>query len=358
MKWQIPYLTADLPGIGGEIRREIEDFVVEEVPAYEPGGEGEHTFFRVEKRGISTPALIQSVARELGCPEREIGNAGLKDARSIARQTLSVRGVSPEAVTAIMLDRAEILWAKRHTNKLRPGHLRGNRFTLRIRDVVPDAARRAEPILATLSVRGVPNGYGVQRFGAYGDTHHIGRMALKGDREGLKARGIRRPSKRMQRFYASALQSALFNRYLTERMERELMDDLLLGDVARKETTGGIFVVEDVEVERPRVKAWEISPTGPMYGYKMLQAQAYAGALEAEILNEAEIELEEFRVVRSKGTRRPLRYQPEGLRWEMEDEGTFVVSFFAPKGSYATMLLRELMKAEAVLDEEEDGDEE
>src|SRR5512145_896939 len=125
--WQIPYLTADLPGIGGVIRAEIEDFIVEEVPAYEPCGEGEHTFFGIEKRGIATQVVAKQVAQALDIPEREISRAGLKDARAVARQTLCVHMIPPEKLLALELDRAQVLWAKRHTNKLRSGHLKGNR---------------------------------------------------------------------------------------------------------------------------------------------------------------------------------------------------------------------------------------
>ena len=352
--WHIPYLTADVAGIGGVIRTVPEDFRVEEVPAYEPCGAGEHTYFRVEKRDLSTPALIRQVADALGVPQRDVSCAGLKDARAVAEQTLSVHGVPPERVLALELDRARVLWARLHTNKLRTGHLRGNRFTLRIREVAPGAASRAEAILARLAERGVPNGYGVQRFGNAGDNHEIGLLLLRDDTEGLRARHIRRPSKRMRGFYVSALQSALFNRVLTLRLDRGVMDGLLLGDIAKKQDTGGLFTVEDVAAERPRVAAWEISPTGPMFGYKMMAAQAEAAALEAGVLADAGLMPEDFRPVRARGTRRPLRYLPEGLTWAMEGADVLRVAFFAPKGSYATMLLRELMKAETVLDEDDD----
>ena len=124
------------------------------------------------------------------------------------------------------------------------------------------------------------------------------------------------------------------------------MDDVLLGDVAKKTETGGIFTVEDVDTDSPRAKAWEISATGPIYGYKMLAAQDDAGALESKVLADADIQLDEFRPFKAKGSRRPLRYYPEGLSWQMEADDVLSVSFFAPKGAYATMLLRELMKVE------------
>ncbi|MFN2110225.1 MAG: tRNA pseudouridine(13) synthase TruD [Anaerolineae bacterium] len=356
LNWEIPYLTPDLPGIGGKMRVEIDDFIVEEVPAYDPCGEGEHTFFGVEKRDISTLMLIKQIAQALEVSEREIGSAGLKDARAVARQTLSVQWVPPEKILALTLDKAQVLWAKRHTNKLRSGHLRGNRFTLRLRDVVPEAEVRAAAIVDQLLARGVPNGYGRQRFGNRGNNHEMGLLLLRNDRAALRTHGIYHLSYKMRQFLISALQSALFNTLLAVRIERGLLDDVLPGDVARKEDTGGIFIVEDVAAERPRVRAWEISATGPIYGYKMLAAQAEAGALEDTILEEAGIAPMDFRPFKAKGSRRPLRYYPEGLSWQMEGPDVLTLSFFAPKGAYATLLLRELMKTEVSLEEEDAAD--
>ena len=346
LNWEIPYLTGALPGVGGAIRDETEDFVVEEVPAYEPCGEGEHTFFGVEKRDVSTLVLIREIAGALGVSEREISSAGLKDARAVARQTLCVQWVPPEKIMALDLPKARILWAKRHTNKLRSGHLRGNRFTIRIRDVVPDAAVRAEAIASQLLSRGVPNGYGRQRFGNRGDNHEVGLLLLRNDRPGLREHGVHHVSRKMRQFFVSAVQSSLFNAVLAVRIQGGTMDDVLLGDIAKKTETGGIFTVENVAAESPRAKAWEISATGPIFGYKMLAAKDDAGALESQVLADANIPLDAFRPFNAKGSRRPLRYHPEGLQWEMEADDVLCVSFFAPKGAYATMLLRELMKGE------------
>ncbi len=344
MEWHVPYLTADLPGVGGVIRETVEDFVVEEVPAYLPAGQGEHTFFWVEKRGISTMLLVKQLAQALGCAPQAIGTAGLKDARAVARQMFSVHGIPPARVMALELERAHILWARRHPHKLRTGHLKGNRFTVRIRHVEPGAADRAAAILDRLLQRGVPNGYDAQRFGRRGDNHELGLLLLREGRAGFRRRGLRYPDPRLRRLFVSALQSALFNQYLTARLCAGTMDDLLPGDLAKKLDTGGLFVVEEVEAERPRLQRWEISPTGPIYGYKMLAAQRDAGALEADILRRADLTAEDFRRVKAKGSRRPLRYRPVGLTWTMEDATTLRLTFFAPKGSFATMLLREVMK--------------
>ncbi len=354
---QLPYLTADLPGIGGRLRGVHEDFVVEEVPAYAPCGFGEHTFFEVEKRDLSTPMLVQALARALGIPPQDVSYAGLKDARAVTRQVFSVQWLAPETILALQLEHARVLWATRHTNKLRVGHLRGNRFAIRIRDLPPDADTRAATILATLMQRGVPNGYGVQRFGNDGRNAEIGLLLLRNDRAGLRARGIHHLPFRQHRFYLSALQSALFNRYLAERLQRGLLDDVLTGDIARKHATGGMFTVESAEAESPRARAAEISAAGPIYGYRMWPAGGEPAALEAGILATAGLTLEDFRAAKLKGSRRPVRYIPEELVWHNEGDA-LVVQFFAPKGAFATMLLRELMKSDTDLDESADDEDE
>ena len=344
LDWQVPYLTEDLPGIGGVIRDETEDFVVDEVPAYEPCGDGEHTYFRVEKRNVDTMRLVREIAQKLDLPPRAISYAGLKDARAVARQTFSVQFVPVETIESLQLDNARILWVSRHRNKLRIGHLRGNRFTLRVREVEADADSRAAAILKTLMARGVPNAYGPQRFGNHGDNHIAGFHLLHDDKGALAEIGIRHLSRRLHGLFISSLQSALFNQVVALRTRQGTLDTVIPGDIARKEDTGGIFTVTDVAVDRPRAAAWEISATGPIFGDKIMQAQEEAGEIESQILAAAGLSLEDFRASKEHGVRRPLRFNPEGLTWRVEDRDQLVVSFFSPKGSFATMLLRELMK--------------
>jgi tRNA pseudouridine13 synthase len=344
LDWQVPYLTAELPGIGGVIREQPEDFIVEEIPAYEPSGDGEHTYFRIEKWGIPTPALVKQIAMKLDVSTQVISYAGLKDAHALARQTLSAHFVEPARIQALELENARVLWVTRHRNKLRLGHLRGNSFTLRIRNILPEAAARAEDILEVLAARGVPNAFGPQRFGNRGDNHIVGYHLVRNDRGALEAMGIRHPSRQMHGFFISALQSALFNRVVALRLQQGTLDTVIAGDVVRKEDTGGIFTVEDVAAERPRASNWGISATGPIYGYKLMAAQEEAGRLEAQVLAEAGLTLDDFRTVKAEGVRRPMRFNPEDLTWEIEGDTNLIISFFAPKGSFATMFLRELMK--------------
>ena len=167
------FLTADLPGTGGIMKETPEDFLVAEIPLYLPCGEGEHTFAEIEKRGITTFEALRRVAKALDVAERDLGYAGMKDARGVTRQTFSIPRVAPERVLALELPGIRVLSAVLHKNKLKLGHLRGNRFSLRLREVATDAEAKASAVLAVLARRGVPNYFGEQRFGRRGDNDRL-----------------------------------------------------------------------------------------------------------------------------------------------------------------------------------------
>ncbi|MCA9728921.1 MAG: tRNA pseudouridine(13) synthase TruD, partial [Candidatus Eisenbacteria bacterium] len=172
----LPLLTATVPGTGGRIRMEPEDFVVAEIPAYEPAGEGEHLFLEIEKRGRTTDDVRRALAKRIGARQDDIGVAGLKDKHAVTTQWMSVPGklLSEMDATGLGLDGVRVLQARRHRNKLRTGHLRGNRFTITIRGVSEDAHAHARTCVARIIEEGVPNYYGEQRFGHRGETVTLG----------------------------------------------------------------------------------------------------------------------------------------------------------------------------------------
>lgn len=338
-----PLATESLPGIGGRIRVELEDFVVEEVPAYEPSGEGEHVFLFVEKRGIATPALLEYLRDVGGVPEREIGSAGLKDRRAVARQWLSIPRRYADRARVLEELGVRILDARPHRHKLRTGHLKGNRFRILVRGPTAgvDVARRLFERLASV---GVPNYFGPQRFGVAGENAAKGLAVLRGRR--LRRRWL-------ERLLVSSVQSFLFNEWLAERMRRGLFDRFLSGDVAKKHATGGEFLVEDPDAERERLLRFEISPTGPIFGRKSLEPAGEARALEEGVLARFALSREAFRGL--PGARRFARVPL--AEWAVEPApGGLWLSFFLPRGAYATAVLREVMKSSLGLDEEE-GDE-
>jgi tRNA pseudouridine13 synthase len=180
----LPFLTVDLPGVGGVIKARPEDFFVEELPLYEASGSGDHTYALIEKKGLGTREALDRLAKALNVSRRDMGLAGLKDAQAVARQWISVEHVAPERFAQVSLPDVRILQTTRHTNKLKPGHLAGNRFAVRLRKLalpLPQAAEVAREVLSILSRRGVPNYFGPQRFGNHQDNHLLGKAVARND---------------------------------------------------------------------------------------------------------------------------------------------------------------------------------
>ncbi len=333
----LPYLTADLPGTGERIRAELEHFQVEEVPAYLPTGSGEHLYLWVEKRGLTTRDLVDRLVA-LGVPEVGIGVAGLKDKYAVTRQWLSIPGRYEHVLKAFEEPgKIRVLKTDRHTNKLKTGHLRGNRFRIFVVGAEPE---KAKAVLDRLREKGVPNYYGPQRFGLQGKNPEKGLELIQ------KKKGLGRPW--LKRFLIGSVQSLLFNAYLAERLRQGLYDRFLKGDVAKKHATGGEFRVEDPARENPRAQALEISPTGPLFGKKYFEAEGESRAFEDAILERFGLSRADFSARR--GTRRPIRVPLEEAQLEPAEGGVWL-SFFLPKGSYATSLLREIMKQNPGLQE-------
>ncbi len=169
---ELPYATPDLPGSGGTLRAAAEDFRVDEVPAYLPSGAGPHLYVRIEKRGRTTPDALRALARALGVPERDAGYAGLKDRDAVTTQWLSFPAARDPDPAALEGPGLRVLEVSRHANKLRAGHLRGNRFAIVVRGGDVERARAAA---AALAARGLPNFFGPQRFGSEGRNAAVGR---------------------------------------------------------------------------------------------------------------------------------------------------------------------------------------
>lgn len=354
----LPYITPDLPGVGGRLKAEPAHFVVEEVSLYEPCGQGPHLFVSLTREGWTTRRVAEHLAGLYGVKVQDVGYAGLKDRQARCTQTFSLPGLTPEDAQRIEAELPfQVHWARQHTNKLKLGHLLGNRFRISVTSLelpAEEALSRAEAIAAALTLHGVPNFFGPQRFGFEGRNVEKGREAILG-------LGARR-DKWLHRLLISAYQSHLFNQYLARRMALGHFERLMLGDICKKTDTGGMFEVQDVEAEQLRYARGEITFTGPLYGRKMWPATGAAGQLEAMILAEAGLTADDLRKAHIEGARRPGRLclssidlsmrQPEHLdaRPEMAN-GCLQVAFMLPKGAYATVILREFQKSEEGADQ-------
>jgi len=320
----------------------------------------------------------------------------MKDARAVTRQTISIDNVLPEQAAQLDVPGIKVIAVKRHRNKLKIGHLAGNKFVIKIRHVNQDALDRAEAILSRLREFGVPNYFGEQRFGLRQNSHLLGLALIKGQSVEFLAEFLGRPhpdetpraqqartafdsgnwaealsvwppmlreerivldrliktddaelalralDKRLKRLFVSAYQSNLFNQLLANRLDS--LNRVEAGDVAYIHRNGACFVVEDETVEQPRADAFEISPAGPLFGVKYLAARGKAGSAEVALLQAAGISLDDFDIpgVYLKGGRRPYRIALSNISLDWDDG--LIVSFVLPPGGYATMVLREVMK--------------
>ena len=323
------------------------DFRVDEVPSYEPSGAGDHVYVKLEKTNLTTDDVVRRLARATGVHPRDVGVAGLKDKVGVTTQQISL--ALPErkhpdlsAIEGLEIDGVKILSVRRHGNKLRTGHLVGNRFAITLRDVASEERMQIAQSFLRAGEEGVPNHYGQQRFGRDNDNDARALAWLSG-----KEPGPRDPKKR--RFLFSALQSRAFNDVLEARISYGTSKMPIEGDLLVVHRSGGIFASENLAEERGRAERLEVSPTGPMPGASMKMPTHAALVLEGEIVARVFGAGFDFAAVRAlgEGTRRPLRVLPSEVRVEIPEEQTDVlrVYFVLPKGAYATTVLANAVTA-------------
>ncbi len=342
----LPRAVGDAPLATALIKREPEDFVVDEEPAYAPEGSGDHLYVRMKKTGLDTDEAVRRIARALSLDPREAGVAGKKDRHAVTTQWISLLcrdEAVADAASALALPAIEILEVSRHKNKLRTGHLRGNRFTLRLRELDAPDLQAVQAALTALTERGLPAYYGEQRFGR-DNLARAQRWLVEGGAP------PRHPGDK--KFLVSVLQSAIFNELCAARLAMPHgLASIVRGDVVKKDDTGGLFVADDLDEVQARALRFEVSATGPMFGASMRRAEHDAGALELEAL--ARHGLDEEKLARfarfGEGTRRPYRlrvrgHDGTGAPTAQLEDGDLVLRFWLPTGAYATTLVRELVR--------------
>ncbi|MEL7369089.1 MAG: tRNA pseudouridine(13) synthase TruD [Myxococcota bacterium] len=337
--WFTPRRTSHLPGCGGVLLSNPQDFIVDERLPYPLSGDGAHLYVRIEKRGVDTLSVVRCIAENTGIKSEDIGVAGLKDRWSIAQQWLSMPdAVGLESTLARLENETfRIVETTRHVNKLRRGHVAANRFIIRLSAVPVGGLERARATLELLKQVGLPNAFGRQRFGRFGDNPRRGLALL---------RGRKRRRGRLDALMLSSVQSMVFNRVLATRLSTDQLGVALVGDVMQKHDSHGLFEVIDAQAEQARVDQLAISATGPIIGKRMRQPTGAPGQAEADALiacGLSEADTARF----GRGTRRPLRIpcDPQASVRAV-DTTELEVTFELPSGSYATVLLDELVKPE------------
>jgi len=332
------------------------DFVVEEIPLYEFSGEGEHLILFIRKKNLSTLELVSMIARYLGIKNKEIGYAGLKDKHAMTKQYISVHKNHEEAMDNFAHESVKIISKTYHNNKIRIGHLSGNRFFIKLKKVNPTNAKKIDEALKNISKFGMPNFFGYQRFGNDGDNHIEGEKIAKGEKK------ERNP--KIKRLLINAYQSHLFNLWLSRRLEIntliqnfEVKDlesllnmpndelkkmkaqkhpfKLISGDIMEHYPYGRLFDFDGSEHDFSRFNERDISVTGLLCGKKVKIAGDNARIIEKEFDDE----------INADGARRYAWVYPEGVEGRFkQEEAQYELNFTLPKGSYATVLLEELAK--------------
>ena len=325
-----------VPALVARLRSRPEDFFVEELPGFEPSGAGEHLLLTIEKRGMNTAFAAKRIAAWAGVDESAIGHAGLKDRHAVTRQRFTVwipKKIAPD-IDALQSDDLRVLDHAWHARKLPRGALAGNRFVLVLRQV--EGARDAiEARLAAIAARGVPNHFGEQRFGRGGGNVQQAVAMFAGRR-------VKREERAM---LLSAARSELFNRVLDARVAAGSWDAALEGDVWMLAGSRSVFGPEPhTDALQARLQAFDIHPTGPLWGAGELRSVGVAREVELEALQgdtatRLRNGLERAGLAQE---RRALRLRPEGLAWDWRGEDALELRFSLPPGCYATTVLREL----------------
>lgn len=333
----------DATPLSATIKTRAEDFLVDEVPLFDLSGEGEHLYVGVQKKGLSHQEMIGRLARHFNVPAASIGAAGMKDRNAVTLQTVSLHLCSrqPPAVDPGWNDMG-FVWMRRHNHRLRRGQLRGNRFSIRLRDIDPLKTPTVWSRLKSVAARGLPNAFGPQRFGIRGDNHLLGWCLLHGysqafldimlrpnavqtspaqeesrdlytkakfkeaaqllhSRDGNEKRillalaegrppalAIRAAGPVALEYFVTSLQSAIFNRVLDSRIAASTIDCAVEGDVLWRPGAHGRFlltpeiVADAVQMAgiQERVRVGELGPSGPLFGSEMFEPQGAAKVME------------------------------------------------------------------------------
>lgn len=324
----------------GRIRELPDYFQVDELLGFEPGEGGEHLWLRIEKRGWNTMDVATWLAGQAGLPLRQVGFSGLKDRHARTWQWFSLHLPGKDDPDLSVLPTGLVLHqAVRHRRKLNRGTHRANRFVLRVTGLDADRGE-LERRLQAVAESGVPNYFGVQRFGR--ESRNVERAVAWLCHDGEAPRKAATRS-----MWLSALRSDLFNRVLAERVRLGCWNRLLDGDILQPEGSRGLFAAEAGDDSARRVELGEVNPTAPMPGVGGLHPGGASLALEQRALAGCEEQVAGLQRFGVEAARRATRLRVQDLRWTWLD-AALALEFVLPAGAFATSVLAELINLEEV----------
>jgi len=428
-------------GVGGVIREAVDDFVVEEVLV--DGSKARinravagivlgstiqkqrYLLCVLVKRNWDTFIAVKNIAKSLGIEQARIQFAGIKDAKAVTAQHITIENVSMEDAGKVNVKDMEVHPVGYVREKLSLFYLLGNNFTITIKSIKHSEAtvekRVAQAIQEIEALSGIPNFFGHQRFGTTRPiTHLVGKALVRGDFEEAAMLFLAKPSVhehpasrqarqelqstknvkqalenfprqlrferlmlnhladnpgdfvgafqrlpvKLQELFVQAHQSYLFNRFLSERVKHGYsLNKAEVGDyVVGVERSGlpftsmsKIVTVETVAEVNEQIKAGKMRVALPIVGVKQKLSQGVMGQMEKEVLEEEEIKMENLRInalsrIGGKGGLRtavtPIRdFKLQNVSAIAGGKGCQAeLSLMLLRGSYATVLLREIMK--------------
>jgi tRNA pseudouridine13 synthase len=434
--------ATETAGIGGAIRRSVEDFAVEEVLVDGSKAKIDNSAEKrvlgassrrqryllcvLVKRNWDTFIAIKNVAKQLGISQTQVHIAGIKDAKAVTAQHITIENGSMEDTLKVNVKDIEIRPVGYVREALSSFYLLGNSFSIRIKAINHSEStiekRIAETNKELAGIGGIPNFFGHQRFGTTRPiTHLVGKAMVKGDFEEAATLFLAQPSDyehpssrqarmelqstqnfeqalqnfprqlryermmlshlvekptdfvgafkqlpiKLQALFVQAIQSYLFNRFLSERIRRGFsLNRAEVGDYVLSVERSGlpmVNVAKTVDAETI-AEADELIKTGrrriglPLVGNKQRLSQGVMGQIEKQILEEEGIKPENFgnsailKNVGRGGLRAvitPIKdFTLHGISASTNNpkERQADLSFRLLRGSYATVLLREIMK--------------
>ena len=332
----LAYLQKTPPKQTALLKAECADFVVKEQLGYDMSGDGEFVAVKVRKTDCNTLFVGEQLAKFAGISARNMSYAGLKDRKAVTEQWFSLQmpGQPTPDFSQFPLEGVEILDVTRHQRKIRIGSLQGNHFEILLRNA--EETDKLKERLDFLAKNGFPNYFTEQRFGRDGNNLT---QALRWANGEIKVKDRNKRS-----FYLSAARSEMFNLLVSKRMELNLAQQILVGDVLQLNGSHSWFVVdesEDLAQLQQRLAQQDVLLTAPLIG----EEEKSAVDFENEIFAQHQALFALMRQERMKAARRPILMQPQQFQWQFEPNG-LRLQFALPAGSYATALIRELVNIE------------
>lgn len=325
------------PECTGVIKKSPEDFIVQEQMLIEPEGDGEHCWLYIEKRQQNTDKVARSLAKLAGVRARDVGYSGMKDNQAVTQQWFSVwlPGKPEPDWQQLPLEGVHVVQAKRHSRKIKRGTHQSNRFQLKVRQLIGDLDG-LEQRLRLIQRHGVPNYFGLQRFGNNFSNMQTAQELL------LQDKRINNQNRRS--LALSATRSWCFNEILSARIGDKTWQVLHEGEPTNLNGSSSYFnwcSEASDESSDNRLQTLDIHPTAPLWG-KGEAGDAFFGLYHYEKTKLATYQdfLTGLEQLGLQYQRRPLRIGLPDLSWQIESD-VLSLSFSLHRGQFATSVLRE-----------------